>query len=93
MFDKAFFGKGYGTQATQMILAYGFEQLDLHQIDLEVYDFNPRAARVYENVGFMREGVKRDALLWDGTYHDAVVMSMLKPEYVQRRRNDSNDSR
>lgn len=86
LFDKAFFGQGYGTQATQLILAYGFEQLDLHRIDLEVYDFNPRAARVYEKAGFVREGVKRDALLWDGTYHDAIVMSMLEPEYERRAR-------
>ena len=78
------FGKGYGTQATKLIIAYAFEQLDLHRIDLEVYDFNPRAARVYEKVGFVREGVRREALLWEGEYRDAIVMGMLRSDYERR---------
>lgn len=81
LYHQDYFGKGYGTQATQLILKHGFETLDLHRIDLEVYDFNPRAAHVYEKAGFVREGIKRDALLWQGTYQDAIIMSILKPEY------------
>ena len=81
LYNQAFFGKGYGTQATRLILKFGFEALNLHRIDLEVYDFNPRAAHVYEKVGFKREGVKRDVLLWDGRFQDAIVMSMLEDEY------------
>lgn len=75
------FGQGYGTEATQMILAHGFEALNLHRIELEVFDFNPRAQHVYAKAGFVREGVRRDALLWDGEYHDAIVMSILEDEY------------
>lgn len=82
------FGKGYGTQATRLMVQYGFEHLDLHRIELEVYDFNPRAMRVYEKAGFVREGVRRDALLWDGEFHDAILMSILRPEYDQMRMNN-----
>gem|GEM_PF-4146497 len=53
-------------------------------LELEVYDFNPRAIHVYEKAGFVREGVRRDVLLWDGVYQSAIVMSILKPEYEQR---------
>ena len=81
LLDEIHFGKGYGTEATKLILKHGFGQLNLHRIDLEVYDFNPRAARVYEKAGFVREGVKRDVLFWDGAYHGAIVMSILKPEF------------
>ncbi len=81
LYSQDYFGNGYGTQATRLIVKYGFERLKLHRIDLEVYDFNPRAAYVYEKVGFKREGVKRDALLWDGRYQDAIVMSILEGEY------------
>lgn len=80
------FGRGYGTQATKLMVQYGFENLNLHRIELEVYDFNPRAIRVYEKAGFVREGVRRDALLWDGTFHDAIVMSILRPEYERMKR-------
>ena len=83
---KQFFGKGYGTEAIQLILEYGFRQLQLHRIELEVYDFNPRAQHVYEKVGFVREGVRRDVLLWDGVYHSAIVMGILAEEYEARRR-------
>ena len=81
LLNEGYFGKGYGTEATKLILKHGFERLDLHRVDLEVYDFNPRAARVYEKAGFVREGVKRDVLFWDGAYHSAVVMGILKPEF------------
>ena len=78
---RPFFGKGYGTEATQLILSYGFRQLKLHRIELEVYDFNPRAQHVYEKVGFVREGIRRDVLLWEGEYHSAIIMSILAHEY------------
>ena len=82
--SSQFFGTGYGTEATQLILDYGFRQLKLHRIELEVYDFNPRARHVYEKVGFVREGVRRDVLLWEGEYHSAIVMSILAEEYEAR---------
>lgn len=77
---EKFFGKGCGTEATRLVIEFGFQALKLHRIELEVYDFNPRARHVYEKVGFAVEGVKRDALLWDGVYHNAIVMSILNPE-------------
>ncbi|MEM9775288.1 MAG: GNAT family protein, partial [Chloroflexota bacterium] len=51
-----FYGKGLGTEATRLIVDFGFSQLNLHRIELEVYDFNPRAQHVYEKIGFQKEG-------------------------------------
>jgi RimJ/RimL family protein N-acetyltransferase len=79
--SEKLFGRGYGTEATRLILDYGFQQLKLHRIGLEVYDFNPRAQHMYEKVGFVQEGMLRDVLLWDGVYHSAIVMSILENEY------------
>ncbi len=79
--SEKLFGRGYGTEATQLIVDFGFQSLKLHRIELEVYDFNPRAQHVYEKVGFVREGIRRDVLLWDGVYHSAIVMSILENEY------------
>ncbi|MFF4960298.1 GNAT family N-acetyltransferase [Streptomyces sp. NPDC001222] len=78
-------GRGLGTEATRLIVGYGFERLGLHRISLEVYAFNPRARRVYEKVGFVPEGVLRDALLWEGERVDAVVMSILAPDWFEHR--------
>ncbi|MGW0799846.1 GNAT family N-acetyltransferase [Streptomyces sp. NPDC002692] len=76
-------GRGLGTEATRLIVGYGFTRLGLHRISLEVYAFNPRARRVYEKVGFVAEGVLRDALLWEGERVDAVVMSILAPDWFK----------
>jgi RimJ/RimL family protein N-acetyltransferase len=78
-------GRGLGTEATRLIVGYGFEQLCLHRIALEVYAFNPRARRAYEKVGFVAEGVLRHALLWDGQRIDAIVMSVLADEWARHR--------
>lgn len=72
---------GYGPEATRLVLEYGFRQLGLHRIELEVYAFNERARKSYEKVGFQLEGVKREANYWDGQFHDALTMSILAPEW------------
>jgi RimJ/RimL family protein N-acetyltransferase len=77
--------RGLGTDATRLIVGYGFGSLSLHRISLEVYAFNPRARRVYEKAGFVAEGVLRDALSWDGEWIDATVMSILAPEWTRHR--------
>ncbi|MFD0672822.1 GNAT family N-acetyltransferase [Cohnella sp. GCM10027633] len=74
-------GQGYGTKAMIHMLRHGFETRGLHRIHLGVYAFNPRAIRVYEKIGFKREGVERDALYMDGRYHDMITMSMLEDEF------------
>ena len=69
--------RGLGFEATRLIVEYAFDTVGLHRVSLEVYSFNPRARRVYEKAGFVYEGTRRDALLWDGEWTDAIVMSML----------------
>ncbi|HZE40341.1 MAG TPA: GNAT family protein [Stackebrandtia sp.] len=78
-------GRGLGTDATRLIVGYGFETLGLHRISLGVYAFNPRARRAYEKAGFVREGVERDELLWDGQWVDNIIMSILEDEWRRHR--------
>ncbi len=76
------FGRGYGTEATRLIVGHAFGTVGLHRIELEVFDHNPRARRVYEKVGFRVEGIRREALRWDDGYHDAIVMGLLADEFT-----------
>ncbi|GAA4527093.1 GNAT family N-acetyltransferase [Amycolatopsis samaneae] len=71
------FGRGYGTEATRLLLDYAFDVVGLHRVGLEVFDFNTRARRVYEKCGFTAEGVLREALRWDGEWHDVIRMGVL----------------
>jgi RimJ/RimL family protein N-acetyltransferase len=76
--------RGFGTEASRLIVGYGFERLGLHRISLEVYAFNPRARRAYEKAGFRTEGVLRESLRYNGEWVDATVMSILAPEWHDR---------
>ncbi|WP_179199450.1 GNAT family N-acetyltransferase [Streptomyces viridochromogenes] len=78
-------GRGLGTEATRLIVGHGFEQLGLHRIELEAYGHNARALRVYEKVGFVREGVRREADFRDGRWLDWVLMAMLEQEWAAHR--------
>ena len=77
---RAFQDRGLGSEATRLIVEYAFDVLALHRVELEVYAFNPRARRVYERAGFVVEGTRRDALLWDGEWVDAITMSILSTD-------------
>jgi RimJ/RimL family protein N-acetyltransferase len=79
--DKNYWGKGFGTDATRTLLHYAFEQLGLNRVELEVYDFNPRAIRSYEKAGFRRDGVRRQALYRGGKFHDIYLMGILREDW------------
>jgi RimJ/RimL family protein N-acetyltransferase len=73
-------GRGYGTQATRLVVGYAFDVVGLHRVSLEVYSLNPRAQHVYAKCGFQVEGRRRDALHWDGRWYDAIVMGILSTD-------------
>jgi len=77
--------RGLGTEATRLILRHAFEALGVHRVGLEVYAFNPRGRRAYEKVGFVPEGVRREALRFDGQWVDSVLMAVLDREWAQHR--------
>jgi RimJ/RimL family protein N-acetyltransferase len=69
--------KGIGTEAISLFIKYGFEKLMFHKISLEVYSFNPRAERVYQKVGFILEGVRREVFLYNQEYIDVKLYGLL----------------
>jgi RimJ/RimL family protein N-acetyltransferase len=79
---KNSWGKGYGTEATQLIVNYGFTSLNLHRISLTVSSVNSGGVKAYTKAGFQQEGRLRQASYRDGTYHDKIVMSILRSEWT-----------
>ncbi|MEU5524067.1 GNAT family protein [Streptomyces sp. NPDC047860] len=75
-------GRGLGTEAIRLIVEYGFERLGLRRIELAAYGTNTRALHVYEKVGFVVEGVRREVRLRDGEWADEVIMAMLDREWA-----------
>ena len=81
IWNKPYWGRGYGSEASQLICSYGFYLINLHSIFLRVHDFNKRAIRVYEKLGFQHVARKRETVFIDGKYHDVLVMDILEDEF------------
>ena len=79
--EKKEWDKGYASEASRLIIDFGFKQLGLNRISLQVYAHNTRAQRVYEKLSFAREGILRESYFRDGRYHDTLVMGILKSEW------------
>lgn len=82
--EKEFWGKGYGTEAANLIIDYGFSKLNLNKIWLGVNADNPAAVKSYRNAGFVEEGVLRQEIYRNSKYYDAVRMSILREEFYGR---------
>ena len=81
--DKNQWGQGYGSEATELILDYGFQHLNLHRIQLLVLDFNERALHMYRKLGFIEEGIQREARIVDDKWDNVIMMSLLEHEFNQ----------
>jgi RimJ/RimL family protein N-acetyltransferase len=82
--EKDYWGKGYGTEATRLILEYGFQQLNLHRISSSTLDFNERSIKLHLRTGFQEEGWLREAFFRNGRFHDLVIFGILRDEWKGR---------
>ena len=79
--DPAMRGKGYGSDMILTFLKYLFEERNMDRVALTVNGYNAGAIRLYERLGFVREGVLRENVYTLGRFHDEYVYAMLRREY------------
>jgi len=79
--DKNYWNGGFGTEATGLMLDYGFNILNLNSVYLNVFSYNKRGIRCYEKCGFRVAGKLRESRLFADKYYDTVMMDILKDEY------------
>ncbi len=77
----AFRRRGAGSGMVRALLELGFGELELHRIDLFVFDFNLPAIACYEKAGFVREGHIRDARRMGDAYWSLYQMGILRDEW------------
>lgn len=82
--DPAFWGKGYGTEAMQLLLHYAFDELNLYRVNLNVFEYNERAVRSYIKSGYVVEGRARRIFLREGRRWDFIYMGVLRDEWASR---------
>ncbi len=78
---------GYGTEAINLLLDYGFNYLNLNSINLNVMEFNSRGIACYKKCGFKETGRRRKNVFVNGKYYDKVLMDILKEEFDERKEN------
>ena len=79
--DKNYWSQGYGREAIELILNYGFNMMNLNNIMLRVYTFNKRAIKCYENIGFKEIGRRREAYILGKRKYDEILMDILADEF------------
>jgi RimJ/RimL family protein N-acetyltransferase len=79
--DRANWGQGYGYEAMQLALAFAFDELNLHRVQVTVFCYNERSIALFEKLGFQHEGVYREFLQRDGKRYDMILYGLLDREW------------
>ncbi|UCD97106.1 MAG: GNAT family N-acetyltransferase [Candidatus Bathyarchaeota archaeon] len=81
IYNPDYWGKGYGVESLNLLLRFAFKDLNLNRVELEVFEFNRRARKCYQKVGFQAVGRRRRARFIDGQHHDSIIMDLLREEW------------
>ena len=76
--DKADRGRGYATEALHLIMDYGFEVLDLHQIYSNIRVENESSVSLFKRAGFEVTGLKQDWIYEQGKFYDEYTLQLIK---------------
>ena len=82
--ERENWGKGYGTEMMKLLLQFAFMEVNLRRVTLAVFEYNPRAIRTYEKVGFRHEGGMRKTLNREGQRWDMLFMGVLREEWLEQ---------
>ena len=82
--EPDYWGKGYGTDIMNVLLRFAFTEVNLRRVTLSVFEYNPRAIRSYEKVGFRHEGRTRKVLNKEGRRWDILYMGILREEWLEQ---------
>jgi len=81
--DRDYWNKGFGTDAMKLCLRYAFMELGAQRVSLGLLEYNPRALRAYEKVGFQLEGRTRGDVRRNGQHYDSLWMGILRDEWFE----------
>ena len=73
--------EGFGTEATKLIIEFGFDELRIHRMYARVFDDNPKSINIWEKLNFKKEGIMREASFKDGKYVNVLIYGILKKEW------------
>ena len=80
LYDERFAGRGYTTEAVQLLVDYLFAVKKQHRIQLDIVPDNAASKRVAEKCGFTLEGTARGAFFNDGRNQDLLIYSLVRSD-------------
>ncbi|MBI4634859.1 MAG: GNAT family N-acetyltransferase [Candidatus Rokubacteria bacterium] len=80
--------KGWGIEASRLLIAYAMDVLDLRRVEAKVYAYNVLSINSLRRNGFQQEGVLREARPYDGQRWDILVFSLLAGEMLEQRKRE-----
>ena len=75
MIGTPYRGRGYSTEAMELLCRFAFREMNLHKLKVSVFAFNKAAIRCYEKNGFVQEGLLKAEIFRDGAYQDVVELA------------------
>ena len=80
--EKEFWSKGYGTEATMVLLHYAFDTLNLRKMHAAIYGFNTASQAYKKKCGYQVEGVQRQHVFKNGEYHDRILVAVFREDWL-----------
>jgi len=84
--------EGYAEESSNLLLDYGFSELNLNKIWIEVYAFDKKKKILFSKLGFNVDGVLRQNYFYKGKFWDSCIMSMLSSEWRKKKYKNENSS-
>ena len=81
LIGAGFIGRGYGKEASKILLDYAFGVLGYHKITPDLFEYNARARKMYEKIGFLHEGRRRENHWSLGRFWDDIRMGITAGEW------------
>lgn len=80
--DPAMRGKGFAREALAAVIGHSFATLRMNRIGAEIFAFNAASIRLFESLGFRREGACREAVRTSGGFADELLYGLLRREWT-----------
>lgn len=80
--EKAYWGKGYGSDAKMALLDYAFNTLGLRRVKSRALAFNERSVAYSAKCGYVIEGVEKEEVYRNGAYHDLVLLAVTRKAWL-----------
>lgn len=80
---RSLWGNGYMQESLTAVLSFGFNEMHLNRIEAAVSAHNDRSLKMLTKIGFVQEGLQREQYYEDGSYHDLILLAILKREWAR----------